>query len=443
MRRSIVVIVDGLRRDFLGEANTPNLVRFAARAEQFTNHGSVFPSVTRVAAASLATGCHPARHELAGNSFALMEGGRFVVHDAGVPKFLQHKRHVTGRSLAVSTLAERVRGIGGAIIFGNVSPGATYAHDPDGHGHVYNRAGSFGPTRLPLSAADQLDATPDLAGDRAMTERFAREVVFERRAALGLLWACEPDHTQHAVPLGSPHHLAVLRQVDRHVGVVIDAVDRLRDEGGDDTLLVLGSDHGHQTVADIVDVGAALVEAKLKDGEESDEVVAVSNGTAAFIYVDPSRAGARLPAIGRYLASRSWVGRVFSAEDMDLVGQVPHHRLAFVVAMRSDDESTNAFGVPGLSVLAKPGEGKAQMIGLGYHGGLGRYEQSPFLMIEGRGFSRGAERRSPTSILDIAPTVLVHLGLATDGLDGRPLQHRAEVSSVGGSAHCPQEASVG
>ena len=98
----------------------------------------------------------------------------------GRPDFLQHKRKVTGRSLAVPTLAERLSTRGGAVIFSNVSPGAAYAHDPDGYGHVYHRAGSFGPGRIPLPDAEQMRVEPDLDGDRKMTERFIREVLFER-----------------------------------------------------------------------------------------------------------------------------------------------------------------------------------------------------------------------------------------------------------------------
>ncbi len=108
---------------------------------------------------------------------ALMEDGRLVRHDAGQPDFLQHKRRVTGHSLAVPTLAERVRDHGGAVIFSNVSPGAAYAHDPDGHGYVYHRAGSFGPGRRPVPEESQLRITLDVDGDRVMTERFIREAV--------------------------------------------------------------------------------------------------------------------------------------------------------------------------------------------------------------------------------------------------------------------------
>jgi hypothetical protein len=48
---------------------------------------------------------------------------------------------------AASSLAERLVTAGGSAVFSNVSPGAAYAHDPDGYGTVRHRAGSFGPGR--------------------------------------------------------------------------------------------------------------------------------------------------------------------------------------------------------------------------------------------------------------------------------------------------------
>jgi hypothetical protein len=58
---------------------------------------------------------------------------------------------------------------------------------------------------------------------------------------------------------------------------------------------------------------------------------------------------------------------------------------------------------------------------MGQHGGFGRYEQAPFLLALGTGFARG-EHAGPTSIVDIAPSVLRHLSLSVEGMDGRPLQ---------------------
>ena len=127
MPRVVMLFLDGLRRDMLTDAWTPNLARHARSSERFDAHRSMFPSATRVVSASIATGCFPARHELQGNSLALIENGEIVTHDAGHPEFLQHKRRVTGRSLAVPTLAERVKSHGGATIYANVSPGAMFS----------------------------------------------------------------------------------------------------------------------------------------------------------------------------------------------------------------------------------------------------------------------------------------------------------------------------
>lgn len=420
MRRAIVLILDGLRRDMIGASLTPTLVAFAKTAETFSRHRSVFPSATRVVSSSLATGCYPARHELAGNSLALIENGRLVAHDAGHPDFLQHKRRVTGRSLAMPTLAERLKGRGGAMIYSNVSPGAAYTHDPDGHGTVYHRAGSFGPGRVPVSGWNASDVTLDAAGDRRLAEQFIADAVLgEAKPALGVLWLGEPDASSHALPLGSSDHLASLSDSDATAALVLAAVAEARGNG-DDILLVVGSDHGHQTVRGVIDINAELVAAGLKSSPTSGDVVSVSNGTSALIYVHSDHAG-RTDAIGAFLSDRPWAGTVLGADRLAEVGQAPRHGLAFAVDMASTEEP-NAHGIPGQSYVAKPEAGKPDRMGCGQHGGLARYEQSPFLMISGDGFHAGVQRDASSSAVDIAPTILTHLGVPFEGLDGRALQ---------------------
>ncbi|HEU0159707.1 MAG TPA: alkaline phosphatase family protein [Hyphomicrobiaceae bacterium] len=419
MRRVVVVVLDGMRRDQILQANTPGLVRFAGRAQSFVEHRSMFPSATRVVSASFATGCLPARHELQGNSLALLEDGRLVQHDAGHPDFLQHKRRVTGRALAVPTLAERLAPIGGMILFSNVSPGAAYAHDPDGFGYVYHRAGSYAPGRKRLEGTQALTIAQDAAGERLMTERFMREVLIERSPPLAVLWLGEPDATQHLQPLGSPAQLAAVAQADGNAARVIAAVDALRARG-DDVLLIVCSDHGHQSVSRVVDIEAELIAAGLKDGRESTDVVTPTSGTSTLIYVAANCAD-RIGAIGAFLLSRDWVDRVVGPDELGAVGQAADHGLAFAISLKSDDEP-NAFGVRGRSVEARPAAGKADHLGCGQHGGLARYEQMPFLMIEGPGFGAGSTARTPTSPIDLAPTILAHLDQPQTGMDGRALQ---------------------
>ena len=423
MRRTIVLFLDGLRRDMLTDQWTPNLARHARAAESFAQHRSVFPSATRVVSSSVATGCLPARHEMAGNSLVLIEDGRLVAHDAGHPDFLQHKRRVTGRSLAMPTLAERLAKHGGALIYANVSPGAAYAHDPDGHGHVYHRAGSFGPGRTPVTGWNASDIKLGIEGDRAMCDRFIADAILGSKLgskpALALFWCAEPDFTQHASILGSPEHLAVLAAADANAQRVIDAVAAAR-ASGDDILFVVASDHGHQTVSGVIDVEAELIAAGLKDAEGSGDVVSVSNGTSALVYVHETQA-ARIDAIGAFLARQAWAEHVIGRADLASVGQAARNGLAFAVAMAST-EVPNAFGIPGQSFAAKPAAGKADHMGCGQHGGLARYEQSPFLLLQGPGFAPGIRRDAPSCVIDIAPTVLTHLGVQFAGLDGRALQ---------------------
>lgn len=428
MRRAILVNLDGLRRDLISPETTPHLAAFAKQAEQFAAYRTVFPSCTRVVSASLATGCYPARHGLQGNTMVLMEGGRLVRHDAGHPDFLQHKRRVTGRSLAVPTLAERVKDRGGAVIFSNVSPGAAYAHDPDGYAYVYHRAGSFGPGRQPVPETDQLRVTLDIDGDRAMAERFVREAVLapSQLPALSVLWLGEPDSTQHARPLGSPEHLAVLQQADQNAKLVMDAVASLADR--DEVLFLIGSDHGHQTVSHVIHIEEELVKAGLKRSLDSDEVVVASNGTSALVYLHAD-AAARESQLGEFFKSQHWAGIVLHAGELTSVGQSRNHGLTFAISMRASSEP-NAYGVPGTSVAAKRTEGKDDVIGSGQHGGLGEAEQSPFLMIAGRSFAPNGIRHDAASVVDIAPTILTHLGLPASGMDGRALQ-----SSLAGDRH--------
>ena len=419
MRRVVVVVLDGMRRDQIDACNTPGLVHFSGRAQTFAAHRSMFPSATRVVSASFATGCLPGRHELQGNSLALLEAGRLVHHDAGQPDFLQHRRRITGRALAVPTLAERLAASGGMILFSNVSPGAAYAHDPDGFGHVYHRAGSYGPGRKRLEGARALTLAPGATGELLMTERFIGEVLIERSPPLAILWLGEPDATQHLRPLGSPEQLASLGQADANATRVIEAVDELRARG-DDVLLIVCSDHGHQTVSRVVDIEAELVAAGLKDSRESGDVITPTSGTASLVYVHPDRAD-RIVGIGAFLASRNWVDRLVGPDELASVGQASKHGLAFAISLKSDDEA-NAFGIRGRSVEARPAAGKADHLGCGQHGGLARYEQMPFLMIEGAGFAASSVINAPTSPIDLAPTILAHLNQPGTGMDGRALQ---------------------
>ncbi len=418
MKRAVIVICDSLRRDLITSEDAPFLTELGGRSARFANHTGVFPSTTRTSAASIATGCRPARHGLLGNTMAIDEGDGLVCLSVGKPDFRDRLHRATGRTLHMPTIAERVARAGdSAIAFSNVSPGAAYFLDPDGYGWVYNAAGSFGPGRRPLPEAEGLAVGKGEAGDNAVTERFCAEVLRDRAPAVSVLWLSEPDYTGHHTPLGCPEHRRAIVAADANVRRVAKTIARL-DPAGQEILFVVGSDHGMETVAETIHLDGLLVDAGLKNAPGSSDVVVAPNGTAAIIYfAEPE--SARVAEVARLLETQKWVGQVFSGAGLGETGLPTGSPARIALTMQADDRA-NPYGVAGHSHIVRDALEPKDITGFGQHGGLGANEQRPFLFISGGGFAAGAYHNR-TSLIDIAPTVLRHLGLATAGLDGRPL----------------------
>lgn len=415
-RRVVLVCCDGLGRDWIGADTTPVLHDLLRGGLWCADHRAVFPSVTRVSAASVTTGCQPARHGLHGNRMGLMEQGRIVVRDVGLPDFRRHMRSATGGTLRVPSLAERVREAGGMIAFSNVSPGAAYFLDPEHFGHVYHRAGSWGPGGLALAAPEALEVTHDVAGDRAMTERFCSEVLRERRPGVAVLWLANPDHTLHGVPLGSPAHYAALQATGECVLQVVRTVDALRRQG-ESILLLIGSDHGQETIGDCVDIGDWLTGQGLAPWLESGDLAVAGQGTAALLYATDASRQALFDVLDA-MRRAEWADGVLVGDALGGRGFAAQGGVVAAVNM-AGRERDNDYGVRGVRwTVAEPG--KPAAIGCGQHGGWGAHETRPFLWVDDGGRSQGATMRT-TSLVDIAPTVAAFLGLPLDGFDGVPL----------------------
>ena len=93
--------------------------------------------------------------------------------------------------------------------------------------------------------------------------------------------------------------------------------------------------------------------------------------------------------------------------------------MRIAVSLAGEDKP-NPHGIAGYAPIVLDPSDSESKIGFGQHGGLGSHEQSPFLMIEGGGFAPG-RRTEPTSLIDIAPTVLRHLHMDHDDTDGHAL----------------------
>ena len=406
---AVIVITDGLRRDSIEAQSTPALDVLRSESVWLRRHRSAAPSVTRVCSATIATGCSPLRHELAGNKLCLLDQGKLRLLDVGVPSFFSLCRELRGYVLGVPTLAQRTEATGGLRMYGNASPGAAYVQDPTHRGHVFHRAGSFGP-RGQLPQSEALNVSSDLAGDPAVT----------------LLWLGHPDTTQHHCPLGSPEHLEALRRTDENVSAVYACVDELRRKGKD-VLFIAGSDHGHETVSGLVDIDKQLAEAGFESELASGRLVTAPNGTAALVYLQaPEAVRARLEAFFR---QADWLSDVVCRRQFELCGISQAPALEFFLSLKSDPAALNPYGVAGES-LACLVPGSPYPIGCGQHGGFGLHEQSPYCLVNHPGL-RPSEISAATDLTLIAPTVLRFLGLSLDGLDGRSLQQILGVPTLG------------
>jgi hypothetical protein len=289
--------------------------------------------------------------------------------------------------------------------------------DPDGHGTLYHRSGSHRPDFEPVTDGDHPRVGYDADGDRVVTQSFCDALINEPASAVNLLWICEPDHSQHALELGSDEHLEVLADADTCVQQVCETVRRLR-ERGEQVLFIICSDHGHETVSDIVPVTQLMVEARLKENADSRDVVLASSGMSALIYLAP-HARSRRGDIAQWLADASWCGQVFAGPELTQVGLPTDTALQLAFSMAKQDVP-NRFGVRGLGAVVADQLMKSDSTGLGQHGGLGQYECRPMLLVSAADLAIGSTD-SPSRAVDIAPTILAFLGQPTSGMDGSPL----------------------
>ncbi|VVD65324.1 nucleotide pyrophosphatase [Pandoraea aquatica] len=412
----VLVCCDALSRDWIDPAHTPVLSRLAAQGTWCAQHRAVFPSVTRVSAASIATGCTPERHGLHGNRMGLFEQGKVRVYDVGHPDFRTHLRRATGRTLKVPTLAERVAPVRGFVAMSNVSPGAAYFLDPDHFGTVYHRAGSFLPGGDAVPAADALTIGQDFEGDRQMTARFCDEVLRTRKPSVAVLWLAHPDATLHGAPLGSPAHLDALRHADRCVEEVMQTVRALRAEG-EDVLLLVTSDHGQETIGDSVDIEVWLSEQGLAALVASGDLAVAAQGTSALVYATPEGERAFVTILDA-LRAQPWAGAVKTGEALLSRGVSMEEGVIAAIDM-GYIHGTNDYGVEGKRwAAAEPG--KVKRPGFGEHGGWGPDETRPFLIVD-RIDAQASTLADATSLTDIAPTVLDYLGIPASGMQGRSL----------------------
>jgi arylsulfatase A-like enzyme len=430
MPRFVLLALDGLRPDMATAEATPNLAALAASGTRFANARSVFPSETRVATPSLVTGCRPGGHGLVANT----------LFDASVaPDRLLRTKLVAdvmamargGESpLQKPSLAERLAtaGLSFALVSTGTAGAARLLHpaaerlglfrwnvEEDEGATAAAMRDRFGPTPP--------HAVPNIPRLRHAARILLEHVLPERRPDVTLVWLSEPDVSFHWGGLRAPHAREALRAADEIVGQVVAWRDAQPDAA--EIVICVLSDHGHVTGRGKLSLAEELRRAGFRAGTglaaEVDVVVAPAAAPGLWF-----RDAAMAPQVAEWLGEQPWCAALLARDPAMLPGGAAlplallgsgHARSADLVVTFAGSEAADEWGLPGHAPFDAPDVPE----GGGMHGGLHRAELATVLVLQGGPIRPGAVVQAPCDLTDIAPTVLHLLGVARDGMEGRPL----------------------
>jgi arylsulfatase A-like enzyme len=456
-----VVVIDGLRPDSIDANDTPNLERLRREGVSFANAHSVFPTATRVNAAAIATGTYPGTNGIMHNTVFLPAvdpgaslntgradtllraqqalGGRLVLAEslgeilaARGMKLAAVSSASTGSALLLNPAAPEGVGV---LVNGALDPGVRVAYPDEVNREVLAR---FGP------APAKAGRSRSRQGLVEWTQRVLLEyVVPELAPDVVIDWFTEPDHVQHAYGAGSPQAREALRLVDRHVGSIVDVLERLGLTSR--TNLFVLSDHGVTRHTEAVDVGRALVDAGLKEGPGSDDVVVAGGGPSAQVHVKGHDPG-RIRRIVEFLQMQPWTGVLFTPSDPATTadtqdpgtdgeagtqGWVPGTFSLDLAHLRNPERSCdvlltlawtsepNEFGVPGTERTTITEGGRETHTG---HGGLSPWAVRTVFFGSGPDLRERTVVDRPAGQVDLVPTILRIKDIDHAGtLDGRML----------------------
>ena len=428
-KRVVVIGWDGLRPDYVTPELTPNLHRLIAGGVRFSGATAVFPSETRPNNASIGTGCFPGRHGITANSLVVRLGDESREINTGSPDQLEAIRAQNGRILVCDTLGDVLAECGGSLAtIGSGSPGQTILQNPHGVGWVINRAVRY-PASLDQAIVSACGPWPAQGSPSQVVDDYLLDVAFgyvvpELDPTAMILWSCEPDVQLHYSGLGSPEVSAALRANDARLGRTLERL--ARGKYAEQTTVIFASDHGHTSIRGSIDLFADLVEAGLADIDSPEEVVIAGAGVYLF-----GLGRERLQDIATWLTRQDWCGPVFVRDDCwtsGIAGTLPTSVLwdgapgqwtPEIQFSANWDDAVNAAGMHGYTYrIGKP---SARL--MSYHGSLSPRDMGNVMAMSGAGVRSGVTISAPASTVDIAPTILDLLGIATPiWMQGRPLR---------------------
>ena len=435
-----IFVIDGLRPDSINANDTPTIARLQNEGVDYLNSHSIFPTVTRVNAASLATGTYPSLHGIVGNSMYVPSVNPSAPFDTGDYTQLLTLEDAAGRAVSAETLAEVLARNGRRLV--TVSSGSTgngYLLNPTarrGAGVVIHGLFDRGVTAAyPKDVSDRVidrfglpPPDPDDLGQMRWTDEVLREYVLpDLRPDVVVDWMGPLDAAQHAHGVGSAQAKEALREIDRSLSLTLEKMNALGLTAR--TTVIVTSDHGFAHHPTGVDVVGRLIDGGFKADRSSTDVIVASQSQSVFLYL-PGPSIKRLAALVRFLQEEPWADVIFTRGGANGQGGVPGtfsldrvqgshltHAPDVVISLPWQAAS-NAYGAPGSQTIAAQKGGPIAGHASG-HGGLSPWVVRNTFMLWGAGVPRGQRSELPVSLADVAPTALALLGIEPQQGTGR------------------------
>lgn len=428
MKSVFIGVFDGLQPSQVTHDLMPNVAAIAAEGVFFERHHPVFPSVTRINAASMVTGRYPGQHGLAANTFVVRDFHPHKAMPALEPE-LDELARKTGKVLLCPTLADILSAHGQEYIaIGVGTNGNAYVHNPTAE--TSGGATIHPDFALPRALYDEVIRTfgpwPDVASPNtprmAHAAKIMREYILaERRPIVSLIWSSEPDKSQHVSGVGSELARRAITEADAQFGTILTWLNETGRR--DETDIFIVSDHGYSTISDVIDIEALVSAAGFPPGDQSGGVTVAGNGGCVLFYVH-DKDHDTTDRLARWLMGQPWCGAIMASSAVhgiegtlpaDLVGSEGARAPELTMSFRWDSEP-NGSGFPGHAYSAS---GSA---GLGQHGSLSKHEMNNTLIASGPSFKTGVRSSVPSGNVDLAPTILHLLGIAHENaFNGRVL----------------------
>ena len=177
-RLQLVIVVDGLRPDMVTARQMPRLDRIAARGVEFTAHHAVFPTVTRVNAATFVTGVLPARHGLLGNTIYIPSVNPVKTIDTADHEALLGVAARDRSLLAAPTLGQILARAGKRLlVVSSGSPGSALLLSPTPDAGVILQTEFARPDEWRAKSVAMLGPTPAAGLPNAARNRYATDLL--------------------------------------------------------------------------------------------------------------------------------------------------------------------------------------------------------------------------------------------------------------------------